>query len=87
MERYTFQQGMEDARRLSRSLRVGRVVMEPTELEDVISFTGNTHRFRRLMLEGFNGLWDGTQWLVDTEWLSPRQRECLLEATQSIVER
>lgn len=85
MGAYTKEQAMEDAGKLGRALRLGRVEMQGTELPGVLSFTGDTYRHRELLGTGLSGLYVDGEWLVDQEWLSPGQRECLEEAVRATL--
>ena len=76
---------MTDARRLGRALRAGRVVLQGTEIDGVLSFTGQTYPHRRLLMDGLGGLYSDGEWLVDQNWLSPGQRKCLQEAVAQLV--
>ena len=84
---YTYEQAMQDAARLSRAIRAGRVAVYRSELDGVLAFAGETWPHRELLGTGLCALYDwyADEWLVDENWLSPKQRRVLHEAVKRRV--
>lgn len=83
----TYEQAMKDAARLSRAIRAGRVAVHRSELDGVLVLTGETWPHRELLGTGLCALYDrdADEWLVDENWLSPKQRRVLHEAVKPRV--
>lgn len=87
MQAYTYERAMQDAARLSRAIRAGRVAVYRSELDGVLALAGETWPHRELLGTGLCALydWDADEWLVDENWLSPKQRMVLHEAVKRRV--
>ena len=87
MQAYTYERAMQDAARLSRAIRAGRVAVYRPELDGVLALAGETWPHRELLGTGLCALydWDADEWLVDENWLSPKQRRVLHEAVKRRV--
>lgn len=87
MQVYTYEQAMQDAARLSRAIRAGRVAVYRSELDGVLALAGETWPHRELLGDGLCALydWDADEWLVDENWLSPKQLRVLHEAVKRRV--
>ena len=87
MQAYTYERAMQDAARLSRAIRAGRVAVYRSEIEGVLAFAGETWPHSELLGTGLCALydWDADEWLVDENWLSPRQLSVLHEAVKRRV--
>lgn len=84
---YTYGRAMRDAARLSRAIRAGRVAAYRSELDGVLALAGETWPHRELLGTGLCALYDrdAGEWLVDENWLSPKQRSVLHEAVRRRV--
>lgn len=87
MQAYTYERAMQDAARLSRAIRAGRVAVYRSEIEGVLALAGETWPHSELLGTGLCALhdWDADEWLVDENWLSPKQLRVLHEAVKRRV--